>query len=164
MAKAGGGRANNVFTPTEGNGARPTSAKENPQLDYLFRTRSQVTRARRREERLMQCYRDWLSKKHRALQIMVYAGRFRCDGYDVVRRNLIEAKSSANREYIRMAVGQLLDYSYLSKEAGYKPPHLAILLPERPLKQIETWLASHAIGIIFPAKGAFVDNARGQFV
>jgi hypothetical protein len=63
-----------------------------------------------------------------------------------------------------MAVGQLLDYAYLGREDGYERPHMAVLLPNRPDKSIEKWLDSLRIGIIWPVKKAFFDNAGGQFV
>ena len=41
-----------------------------------------------------------------------------CDRFEKKRHNLIEAKSSTKREYIRMAVGQLLDYAYQFEKFG----------------------------------------------
>jgi hypothetical protein len=52
----------------------------------------------------------------------MYSGRVRLSHVDFLksarkenRKNLIEAKASDNRENIRMAVGQLLDYAYQGK-------------------------------------------------
>jgi hypothetical protein len=153
-----------IVTPKDKPGTTETDAAGNYQLDYLVRTSQQVKRAIKKEERLMQRYREWLSKSHKTLPILNYGRKLRCDGYEVVRRNLIEAKSSAKREYIRMAVGQLLDYAHLGKEDGYERPHMAFLLPNRPDKSIEDWLESLQISVIWPLKKAFSDNARGQFV
>jgi hypothetical protein len=153
-----------ILTPVDKKKTTQADPPENYQLDYLVRTRQQVKRAKKKEEQLMRRYREWLSRSHKTLPILNYGRKLRCDGYEVVRRNLIEAKSSAKREYIRMAVGQLLDYAYLGKEDGYERPHMAVLLPNRPDKGIEKWLDSLKISVIWPLKNVFSDNAGGQFV
>ena len=60
---------------------------------------------------------------------------------------LIEVKSSVEIAHIRMAVGQLYSYSY-RLDAKYKT-HLAILLPERPPVDVEAWLESRDIGLLW---------------
>jgi len=86
-----------------------------------------------------------------------------CDAYEERRNNLIEAKSSIKREHIRMAVGQLLDYAHLG-EAVMGRPNLAILLPQRPQSEIESWLKDKLnISVIWREGNVFSDNAQGRF-
>ncbi|MGB6821613.1 MAG: hypothetical protein WBE21_06010, partial [Candidatus Acidiferrales bacterium] len=74
--------------------------------------------AQKREATLVNRYREWLGARQHKLWIAQYP---RCDAYEKDRGNLIEAKCSAKREYIRMAVGQLFDYAYLGRERFGKP-------------------------------------------
>lgn len=134
---------------------------ESHQLDYKIQTKSKVTRAIKIEAKLLYGYQDWLNKQDRKLSVAKY-GTLRCDGYEKERGNLIEAKSSARREHIRMAVGQLLDYAFLGKQK-FGEPNKAILLPKKPHPNIEKWLLSLEISIIWRERGSFLDNANGQF-
>jgi hypothetical protein len=134
---------------------------ETYQLDYEFQTKSRIARAKRIEAELLNGYRDWLAKQDRILSAAKY-GALRCDGYEKKRRNLIEAKSSSRRENIRMAVGQLLDYAFMG-ERKFGKPNKAILLPERPHSEIEEWLLSIKISIVWREQGSYFDNANGLF-
>jgi hypothetical protein len=140
-----------------------THLPHDQELDYQVSTRTQAKRAEKKEAKLVQQYDYWLRCQHRTLHIAKY-GLMRCDAYEAGRRNLIEAKCSIRREYIRMAVGQLLDYSYLfAKDVGV--PALAILLPSRPSRDIEVWLKAHLeIFVIWKSGRAFQDNANGRFI
>jgi hypothetical protein len=136
--------------------------RKNDQFDYEYRAKSEIKKARKREAELMQGYRLWLKQRQREIQIAKY-GKLECDGFEKARNNLIEAKSSAKREYIRMAVGQLLDYAFQgSKKFG--SPHMAILVPEKPRSDIEKWLTDLKISLIWLEKGIFQDNADGKFI
>ena len=120
-----------------------------------------VRRAMKIEDELVQRYKKWLAGKYRTLVVARY-GRLRCDAYDTERCNLIEAKASTKREYIRMAVGQLLDYAYLGREE-FGTPHMAILVPTRPNPNSLHWLSELNISVIWVKARGFVDNAGGQF-
>lgn len=133
----------------------------NYQLDYEVRSKAQVRRAQRQEARLLENYTKWLNDQDRKLDTVKY-GALQCDGYEKVRGNLIEAKSSASREHIRMAVGQLLDYAFQGK-AKLGELHMAMLLPEKPPKDVEAWLDSVGIRLIWPDGKTFLDNSNGQF-
>ena len=77
------------------------------------------------------------------------------DAYDSVNHVLYEAKGTATREAVRMALGQLLDYS------RWVPglPRLAVLLPARPANDLVSLLAKYGIGCTFETKpGVFVDH------
>jgi hypothetical protein len=133
----------------------------NYQLDYEVRSRAEVKRAQRHEARLVGNYRRWLENQDREL-CTVKIGALQCDAYEKLRRNLIEAKASASREHIRMAVGQLLDYAFQGG-SQLQGSQMAILLPEKPPDDVEAWLDSLNIKLIWPQVSAFLDNANGQF-
>ena len=57
-----------------------------------------------------------------------------CDLYQPTQKHLIEAKASARREDVRMAIGELLDYENLTRAAGLGKSKLAVLLPERTVE------------------------------
>jgi hypothetical protein len=131
------------------------------QLEYKFKTRKSITRAKRLEAELLKDYCDWLAGQGKALQIEK-SGRLRCDGYESDRGNLIEAKSKVEREYIRMAVGQLFDYAFLGRKERARP-NLAILLPAKPAQREIEWLKPLKISVIWRQKDKFKDNARNRF-
>ena len=103
--------------------------QHNNQLEYEVRTQSRVRRAQKVEAQLLQRYQAWLFQQDRELVTIRY-GNIVCDAYEKKRRNLIEAKCSADREYVRMAVGQLFDYAFQGKKSVGRP-NLAILLPAK---------------------------------
>lgn len=154
--------------PLEDGPAKPaktelTGLPFNEGLDYKVTTRAQAKRAEKKEAELVQQYYEWLQDQQRTLHVAKY-GQLRCDAFEADRCNLIEAKCSVGREYIRMAVGQLLDYSHLiGKDVGV--PALAILLPARPAKDIEDWLKGKlSIYVIWWDGDVFLDNANGRFI
>ena len=61
---------------------------------------------------------------------------------------VIEAKPSNAREFIRLAIGQVLDYSNLSKLEGI-PMLPAILLPNRPAPDLESLIEELGITLIY---------------
>jgi len=128
---------------------------------YKVKTKGQVTEARKREKKLLDDYERWLEKQGRHLSELPY-GRLRCDAWEKERQNLIEAKGSTSREDIRMAVGQLFDYSFQGKEK-YKQPNMAILLPKKPSPKSVEWLEPVGIKIIWRRGWSFLDNANRQF-
>jgi hypothetical protein len=134
---------------------------EGGKFEYEVRGGRRVRVANREEAKLVLRYSKWLKKWGRRLRVAVYK-RLRCDAYEPQTRNLIEAKSSSSRQDIRMAVGQLLDYSYQGRET-FGEPHLAVLLPNEPERGDIEWLSSHKISVIWEEKGSFVDNANGRF-
>lgn len=131
------------------------------ELEYEVRTRQKVVRAKKVEAELVSRYREWLGDQQRKLRIVKYK-TLRCDAYEEERGNLIEAKCSAEREYIRMAVGQLLEYAYLGRESLGKP-NMAILLPMKPEPKLVEWLSDLDISVIWKEKDKFFDNANGLF-
>ncbi|HVC44361.1 MAG TPA: hypothetical protein VND20_06045 [Candidatus Binataceae bacterium] len=83
-----------------------------------------------------------------------------CDVWDARRRNLLEAKGEITRDSIRMAIGQLADYGRF-----LEPSRSAVLLPERPSRDLEDLLGSAEIGVVWEnADGQFDDNSDGRFI
>jgi len=135
--------------------------RRNPQLDFIVHRKRQVRKARRKEAELIERYRGWLSKQKRRLPVARH-GKLECDGIEKGRGNLIEAKSEASREKIRMAVGQVLDYAFnLEKKLGKL--NMAILIPKKPQKDLVQWLDSLKISVVWEDNRAFLDNANGRF-
>ena len=132
------------------------------QLDYSYKTERETIRAKRIEAQLLYDYCRWLDSHDRKLTQVRYC-RLQCDGFEGRRRNLIEAKASASREHIRMAVGQLLDYAFQGKKK-FGSPHKAILLPERPTPNIQEWLDHLHISVIWRQGESFSDNAQRRFI
>jgi hypothetical protein len=63
-----------------------------------------------------------------------------------------------------MAIGQLFDYKQLMQKARKGISRLALLLPERPARDMEDLLTSLKIGIIWKSGRTFSDNCQGEFV
>ena len=137
------------------------ASSANHQLEYIVRTRKQVTKAENKEFVLLKDYRRWLGKQGRKLVTARYK-KLQCDGFEEKYGNLIEAKSSISREHIRMAVGQLLDYAFQGEEKFGKP-NMGILLPKEPDLTSVGWLAPLKINLIWRKKGVFLDDANGRF-
>lgn len=120
----------------------------------------------RREAELVHAYKTTIERKGRRLV------RHRCrpssessalytDLYDPDLNLLIEAKGSATRESVRMAIGQLADYSRFLEPR----PRLAVLLPVRPRLDLEELLSSQRIAALWRREdGSFEGNADDNFV
>jgi hypothetical protein len=131
----------------------------------LVHPRSEVYAARRLEQQLVHAYRDYAQKRGSAVVRHCVrpegeANPLFTDAYDKTRNNLIEAKGSVAREMIRMAIGQLADYSRFF----HPRPRLAVLLPTHPRNDLEALLNSQGISAIWQSdNGTFEDNAAGAF-
>lgn len=121
--------------------------------------------AERRENTLVCDYEKYIASvgealKRERLPIDDEASEIINDIFNPSRNQLIEAKGTVTREAIRMAIGQLADYARF-----YDAPALAVLLPERPRKDLEELLRSQDISVIWRApNGEFEDNAEGLFL
>lgn len=114
--------------------------------------RAQRILAERKELRLVHTFRDWLSSAHglaaTGLRIPYAAeGRnLRADLFVTTPRVLVEAKSSAAREKIRLAIGQLLDY-----QRWIQPrPRMCVLVPAPPAEDMLDLLHALGIGAAWP--------------
>ncbi len=131
------------------------------ELEYEVRTRAKSVRAQRIETKLVNDYQIWLARQKRILSFEVI-GRLRCDAFEKDKNNLIEAKASTRREHIRMALGQLLDYSQLI-DGDSNSMNLAILVPRKPDLESLAWLSKHKVYLVWREAGAFSDNRDGWF-
>jgi hypothetical protein len=132
---------------------------------YVVATEAQLIHARKREADLVDRYRRHLGRTPRqfvaqAIRPLGNAGEIRTDAFDKKARLLIEAKSAADRNAIRMAIGQLKDYVRFIQPR----PEVAVLLPERPVKDLQDLLSAEEIHAIWADRAhGFVDTASGRF-
>lgn len=131
------------------------------QPEFNMQTKNKIIRAQRRESELLQDYKDWLYRRGRHLELRRF-GKLVCDAYEPKSRTLIEAKSSSRREYIRMGVGQLLDYAFQARKT-FRCRNLALLLPSRPDSASLKWLEPLNINVVWQNGNVFADNAGGRF-
>jgi hypothetical protein len=129
--------------------------------EWKVQHRKATSVAKPMEERLVLAYQKWLERKDRILNVATY-GRLNCDAYEKSRNNLIEAKQSAKREFIRMAAGQLLDYAFVGRKQ-FGRPNMAILLPKRPHEGGLGWLKEIGIHLLWKQGRTFRDNCKDRF-
>lgn len=127
-------------------------------------TEGESRHALRLEAQLVRDFRDHvdpLESRLTGLVIPVPTGVLRVDLYDTATHVLIEAKAQTTRNHLRLAVGQLYDYQrYLDDFAS----GLAVLVPERPSRDLMGLLAHARVAAIWRAGTGFADSARGEFV
>ncbi|CAM4107949.1 restriction endonuclease [Kibdelosporangium persicum] len=114
--------------------------------------------AQRREADLTSRYQAWLEAQQHAVGRLCLRppGDLRplyTDIYDITDGELYEAKGAAERDDIRMAVGQLLDYR---RHIDVRLQQMTILLPERPSDDLVDFITSCGMGCVYAtASGAF---------
>jgi hypothetical protein len=136
---------------------------------YEFEIAKREIIAEPKERKLVEEYRRWLLKKGRKLERRSYRGEpswLFCDLWEPQRNHLIEAKGSVEREAIRMAIGELMDYRALHQMAFPSEPvrQLGILVPERPSTGLGQLLKSLGIHVVFKEGRSFKDTFGGRFV
>jgi hypothetical protein len=130
-------------------------AVRTPEFRRLVGVREQLVS--RTEATLVQEFSVWLvtqlSVQATGLSIPYSAEsrNLRADLYLPAPHALVEAKSSAAREHIRMAIGQLLDYSRYVKPA----PRLMLLTPVAPPDDMKSLLTSLGIAYAWGGGTAF---------
>jgi hypothetical protein len=123
--------------------------------------------AERRESALVQRFKGFMqSRSHTVERLRITpAGEAKpifTDAYVKNLNTLVEAKGSLDRNSIRMAIGQLLDYRRFVEEAAVR---CAVLLPEIPRQDLLQLLAYAGVLIYFPEKDGFVlMDGHGQRV
>ena len=111
-----------------------------------------------KEKKLVNRYKKYLEKhnlgtlKKSKIFIPAENVNLETDGWIVESRTLLEAKAHSNREYIRMAIGQLLDYK---RHHDPIPSKLAILLPESPNDDLKDLLFTQSIDIVYEKDDKF---------
>lgn len=125
-------------------------------VSFMTRPRADERTAVRREAQLMERYREWRRKDGCEVtgKVIVLPERtiqLRIDLFDLDRAELIEAKGSAGRDYVRTALGQVLDYG---RYVDHK--RLAVMVPEHPGSDMVDLLLSCGIGCVYEtSKGKF---------
>lgn len=108
------------------------------------------------ELQLVHRFHEWLAARNVASTglLIPYAPErrnLRADLYLPVASTLVEAKATASRESLRMAIGQLLDYArWLTPR-----PRLLVLLPSTPSDDMIALLESLSIGVAWPNSAGF---------
>ncbi|MBZ6283144.1 hypothetical protein [Streptomyces olivaceus] len=114
--------------------------------------------ADRREARLVKAFADYLdSREHDCIRHRILPPGETCalftDLYAKGLSLLVEAKGSATRENIRMAIGQLADYSrFVSSKMR------AILLPSRPKDDLLDLAQNQKCAVIWPVGDGFAST------
>ncbi|MET9887310.1 hypothetical protein ABZZ20_30075 [Streptomyces sp. NPDC006430] len=131
-----------------------------------LRAATAATVAVRHEAELTQAYKAHLDAAgHRtgAFQIKVkgLTSTLRTDLYDATDHVLYEAKGSNSREDVRMALGQILDYSrYVTSPEHEGEPRRVILLPAAPTPDMYTLLDRYDVAVVYRGDdGRFVGDA-----
>ncbi|WP_371579987.1 hypothetical protein [Streptomyces sp. NBC_01314] len=120
----------------------------------------------RREAELTRTYMAYLKSvghKTGAFQIKVkgLTSTLKTDLYDATEHVLYEAKGSSAREEVRMALGQILDYSrYVRTKDHPEPPKRVILLPAAPDLDMFDLCKSHGVEIVYRTEnGSFIGES-----
>jgi hypothetical protein len=116
--------------------------------------------AERREQQMVLAFRDYLLAKGHAVSRLkiVPDGEAKPLFSDLMDRStgtLYEAKGTVERGAIRMAIGQLLDYSRFLEPR----PRLAVLLPSLPRPDLVELLRRVGIDVVWRDREKFVDSA-----
>jgi len=119
---------------------------------------STVQRWQRVEARLVQDWIAWCEVAGRRVtrpEIRTEEGALlRGDAFDEARALLVEAKGSSAREHVRLAIGQVLDYSSLLG----RPHTRAILVPDPIAPSLERLVAGLGIGVIHRFGAGFEEH------
>lgn len=107
---------------------------------------------------LVQRFISFLESKERTAQrlgltIEGIPGMFPTDLFEVESKVLYEAKGRADRNSIRLAIGQLFDYR---RHIQPQPNALAILLPEAPDHDLRDLIETVGISLVYEEDGKFV--------
>lgn len=122
--------------------------------------------ADRREQKLVLAYKAHLERKQHDVcrQMILPPGEAKplfSDLFDRTTDTLVEAKGSVERGAIRMAIGQLADYSRFISAGN---PQKAVLVPERPREDLIDLLQSQGVAAIWPVGDTFTDTTADPLV
>lgn len=153
LEKVSDGNVDAPETP-EVAGEPDTVPLENRSADSTTISAREAAEAIQREQRLVKAYKHYLTEQgHEVMRwrIPIGAGVYLyTDLYDKTSNTLYEAKSSASREHIRLAIGQLLDYRrYVDVDA------ISVLLPEMPGGDMLDLLQELNIGCVVSSADTF---------
>lgn len=84
------------------------------------------------------------------------------DLFDATTGTLVEAKGSAERNAVRMAIGQICDYKRFFRTGELE--HVAALFPREPRIDLADLLTVQGIVAIYPTEEGFEDSTGGGLV
>jgi hypothetical protein len=122
--------------------------------EYKALSRKERSRA---EAKLQKKYRKHLeSSLHRQVsrhQISIDGQLLYTDLYDETTDDLIEVKSSVDRNTMRLALGQILDYSSV-----VNPAHRTLVVPEEPKRGLLDLFRAHGVRVVWPEGDGFMSS------
>jgi hypothetical protein len=122
---------------------------------YLARPHQETLEKERREQELLLRYAEHLRHGGAVVTRRIYrvgaARPLACDAFDETNNVLIEARGTVDRNSVRLAVGQLLDYARFHEPR----PALRILLARKPGPDLVAYLDSVGVQIAYPGDGGF---------
>ncbi len=118
--------------------------------EFTVRNTIQTYESRRREQQLVLSFAEHLKTRGHTVKRHLYAvpgesGLLSCDLVDLTEQTLYEAKSNVKRTSIRLAIGQLMDYSRFESKAM----RLAILLPRCPSSDLQSLALSVPVATVW---------------
>ena len=141
-------KADDYIASLEKKADRTLDQKDDADVSVIIRTRS------RKSVRLHNSMTNRLTRLCKRAHLKIYEGvePYR---YDALVKNydgngkdlLIEAKNSSHRSQLRLAVGQLLDYRRGLRRRAVTD--LAILIPERPNRDLMSFLSDVGINFLW---------------
>ncbi|WP_199039420.1 hypothetical protein [Glycomyces salinus] len=143
--------------PTKPESSAELVSTENNLTPESDRRAVEGLKLRRREAALVERFERFLEQhghvpKRYQLTIAGVASVFPTDVFDVTANVLYEAKGTAARNSIRLAIGQLFDYS---RHIDPKPSRLAILLPEMPSPDLQELIRSVGMSLVYEDGDSF---------
>jgi hypothetical protein len=107
----------------------------------------------RKEMKLQNAYGIWLIAQNKVVENLPFRLAsgvvVRPDLYNKSDGQIIEAKKSNGREYVRTAIGQVLDYQYNLKKLKNIDTKPVILLPACPEQDLVDLCSNLGIGVVF---------------
>jgi hypothetical protein len=127
-------------------------------VESLVRKASEESEVWRREAHLVDRFKAFLeAQQHEVKRCKIRIAdpptTLLSDLFDVTAQVLYEAKGRADRNSIRLAIGQLFDYQ---RHLDPKPAALAILLPEAPSPDLQALIESVGITLVYEDNGTFI--------
>jgi hypothetical protein len=149
------GRKRQPTRPAAGQPVHTVRAISRPSTNAPVYTPEQQRLMAFREARLLKRFEKSSGRPLECRAVRLPSGeRLICDAYDPNDDLLIEAKASASRQDIRMAIGQLLDYR---RHLGSRKSSLAVLVPDRPTPDLLDLLHRSKIRLIYRDGTSFLE-------
>ncbi|GGD31416.1 hypothetical protein [Nocardioides daphniae] len=126
-------------------------SENHKEMEFLVPAQ-EATIAKKVEAELVEDFQSWLQDQGHAtrrVRIKVAGEKYTLvtDTYDVTANHLFEAKANADRNSVRLAIGQLMDYMRFMPEPE---PEGYILLPEAPIIDLEKLIFVAGFGYVYP--------------